>query len=185
MSAGSGKGGNVPEEKPKKLTLKQERFCQEIVVDWNAAAAARRAGYSKATAKQIATENLSKPYLLERIKVELDRLSKRAEMDAEEAIRETALIARSRIDSYLDFGPDGITLKDLRDMTDDEIAAIGEVSETVSKDGGSLRFKLGDKLKALDQLHRIHGSYNDRVEHTGSVEVAVKEVEFAYPEEEE
>ena len=32
------------------LTPKQERFCQEYLVDLNAAAAARRAGYSKQTA---------------------------------------------------------------------------------------------------------------------------------------
>ena len=41
------------------LTPKQERFCQEYLVDLNASAAARRSGYSKATAGVIGTENLS------------------------------------------------------------------------------------------------------------------------------
>jgi len=43
------------------LTPKQELFVNEYLVDLNATQAAIRAGYSKKTAKQIATENLSKP----------------------------------------------------------------------------------------------------------------------------
>lgn len=48
-----------------KLTAKQELFCQEYLIDLNATQAAIRAGYSKATAKDIACENLAKPYLQE------------------------------------------------------------------------------------------------------------------------
>ena len=50
-----------------KMTDKQKRFCDEYLIDMNGAQAAIRAGYSKKTAKQIATENLSKPYLREYI----------------------------------------------------------------------------------------------------------------------
>ena len=49
------------------LTPKQERFCREYVIDLNAAAAARRAGYSERTAKSIGQENLTKPDLQARI----------------------------------------------------------------------------------------------------------------------
>jgi phage terminase small subunit len=44
-----------------KLTPKQEAFVREYLVDLNGAAAARRAGYSQNSAKQIASENLTKP----------------------------------------------------------------------------------------------------------------------------
>src|SRR5262245_41863153 len=47
-----------------KLTPKQEAFVREYLVDLNGAAAARRAGYSKNSAKQIASENLTKPDVL-------------------------------------------------------------------------------------------------------------------------
>ena len=57
------KGGGIVA----KLTAKQQRFCDEYLIDLNATQAAIRAGYSKKTAKQIATENLSKPYLREYI----------------------------------------------------------------------------------------------------------------------
>lgn len=51
----------------KDLTDKQIRFCEEYIRDWNGTRAAIAAGYSEKTAKQIATENLSKPYLKEYI----------------------------------------------------------------------------------------------------------------------
>jgi phage terminase small subunit len=46
-----------------KLTPKQERFCQEYLIDSNATQAAIRAGYSKDTAAVIGWENLQKPYI--------------------------------------------------------------------------------------------------------------------------
>ena len=45
------------------MTPKQQKFCLEYVASGNATEAAIKAGYSKKTAKQIAAENLSKPYL--------------------------------------------------------------------------------------------------------------------------
>lgn len=52
------------------LTLKQQRFIEEFLIDLNATQAAIRAGYSKHTAQMIGSENLSKPM----IKSEVDRL---------------------------------------------------------------------------------------------------------------
>lgn len=49
------------------LTAKQERFCLEYVLDYNATQAAIRAGYSEDTARQIGSENLSKPVISSRI----------------------------------------------------------------------------------------------------------------------
>ena len=42
------------------LTDKQQRFCEEYLIDLNATQAAIRAGYSENTAQQIGSENLSK-----------------------------------------------------------------------------------------------------------------------------
>lgn len=43
------------------LTLKQQRFVEEYLIDLNAMQAAIRAGYSERTAKSIGQENLTKP----------------------------------------------------------------------------------------------------------------------------
>lgn len=52
------------EDKPQLgLTPKQQRFVDEYLVDLNGTQAAIRAGYSPDTARQMASENLSKPYI--------------------------------------------------------------------------------------------------------------------------
>lgn len=51
------------------LTLKQQRFVEEYLIDFNGAQAAIRAGYSESSAKEIAAENLTKP----NIKAEIDK----------------------------------------------------------------------------------------------------------------
>lgn len=43
------------------LTARQARFCDEYVISGNSAASARAAGYSARTARQIGSENLTKP----------------------------------------------------------------------------------------------------------------------------
>ncbi len=88
------------------LTTKQERFCQEYVVDFNATQAAIRAGYSQPTASQTASR------LLTNVKVQ----SVLAEVQAEDAaktqltrefvieglmgIAETAEVPSARVRAY-------------------------------------------------------------------------------------
>lgn len=50
-----------------KLTPKQKKFCQNIARGKNATQAALDAGYSADTARQIACENLTKPYILQEV----------------------------------------------------------------------------------------------------------------------
>lgn len=60
----------------KKLTSKQELFCREYIIDFNATQAAIRAGYKPNAAYAMGHENLSKPEIAEYI----DRLkAERAE----------------------------------------------------------------------------------------------------------
>ena len=55
-----------------KLTGKQQRFCDEYLIDLNAPQAALRAGYSAKTAYRTGADNLKKPqiqeFLAERMK---------------------------------------------------------------------------------------------------------------------
>jgi len=66
-----------------KLEPKQESFCAEYMIDLNATQAAIRAGYSKNSARQIGSENLSKPAIADRIaELQAERGAK-TELDAE------------------------------------------------------------------------------------------------------
>jgi len=69
-----------------KLTAKQERFCEEYMIDLNATQAAIRAGYSENTATVIGSENLAKPYIAERISVLRAGLSAETLVDAKYVI---------------------------------------------------------------------------------------------------
>lgn len=62
------KRDRVAEQEPGTLTAKQEAFCREYMVDRNAAAAARRAGYSQTRAKVSGAELLRKATVLARVR---------------------------------------------------------------------------------------------------------------------
>lgn len=80
-----------------KLTTKEERFCHEFVKDFNATQAAIRAKYSKATARQIGYENLTKPHIKQRIA----ELIEAEEMHEGEIKKRFSAIARTDMKDYM------------------------------------------------------------------------------------
>jgi phage terminase small subunit len=75
------------------LTDKQERFCQEYVVDLNSAAAARRAGYSEKTANRLGSRLLSNVDIQRRISELQDGRVKRCEITADEVVKKLRAIS--------------------------------------------------------------------------------------------
>ena len=70
----------MAENKEIGLTDKQERFCQEYLIDLNGTQAAIRAGYSNSSAGQIAEQNLKKLEIQERIKFLQQQIALRLEI---------------------------------------------------------------------------------------------------------
>ncbi len=66
--AAKGAKKNEGKTAEKKLTDRQETFCKEYIIDYNATQAAIRAGYSKKTARSVGSENLTKPDILARVR---------------------------------------------------------------------------------------------------------------------
>ena len=79
------------------LSAKQEKFCEEYLVDLNATQAAIRSGYSKKTAAVIGAENLIKPNIASKIECMRSELSKETKVSAESIIKELAKGAFSEI----------------------------------------------------------------------------------------
>lgn len=75
------------------LTLKQERFVQEYLVDLNATQAAIRAGYSAKTASRIGPELLGKPCISEAIQKAIKKREKRTEVTQDYVIEKLKEIA--------------------------------------------------------------------------------------------
>ena len=68
---------------PMSLTLKQEQFCREYVIDLNGTQAAIRAGYSEKTAGQIAEQNLKKLEIKSYVQSLMDERSEKTQITAE------------------------------------------------------------------------------------------------------
>lgn len=80
-----------------KLTAKQQRFCEEYLIDFNATQSAIRAGYSKKAAHSIGIENLNKPLIKEQIEKKKRELREKTEITIEwiaEQLKENHELAR-------------------------------------------------------------------------------------------
>ncbi|MEL7586640.1 MAG: terminase small subunit [Prolixibacteraceae bacterium] len=149
-----------------KLTAKQERFCYEYCIDFNATRAAAAAGYSKKTAFTIGCENLKKPYIKTRIEEMQKNLAETAGLSALRILKEHQKIAFSDA-GQLRSG--WITLKEFESLTPDQKACIQEVSTKVIKqnvgtreepiiaDVEYIKIKMYDKQKSLDSINRMLG----------------------------
>lgn len=166
------------------LTAKQKRFCEEYIIDLNAAQAAIRSGYSENTARAIGSENLTKPDIQEYIQQLMDKRSKRTEITADMVLKEYAKIGFSNITDYLkveekevqtDVGSimmQGVTIFETDHIDRDKLDAVAEIKQT--RDGIAL--KLHDKKGALDSIARHLGMFNDKS--TVDVNVTKKLEEF-------
>jgi len=75
------------------LTAKQARFVEEYCVDGNGTRAAIKAGYSPRTARQIAYENLTKPYICDEIEQQQATKSVEAQLTKEWVIERLLAVA--------------------------------------------------------------------------------------------
>jgi phage terminase small subunit len=155
------------------MPAKQWRFCHEYVVDCNANAAARRAGYSEGTCANAAQHLLGQPRIKAYIDNLIGRTIKEADLNAQRVLKELMRMAYANMRNYTK--PDeasGYVRIDLNDISEDQWAAIQEF--TVDETGGSgdgermavqrVRFKLADKTKALELLARHLRLLTDRTE---------------------
>lgn len=141
----------MPRHIPGKLTAKQERFVREYLVDLNGTQAAIRAGYSKQTARAIASEMLTKPYIATAIETGLRDEASRVKV-TKEWITETitvGLVAATKERNYPGMGRLGELLsklgghitekRDVRfirrveDLSDEELAALAQTQADQSE----------------------------------------------------
>ncbi len=144
-----------------KMTAKQQRFCDEYLIDLNATQAAIRAGYSEKTAAVIATENLRKPNIR-------DYIEKRM------AEKEESLIAKQ--DEVMKY----LTAVMRRELSEHMVVTVSEEKSYYEPDSnGTMRkrtekretpeiveipARLADANKAAELLGKAYTLFTDRVE---------------------
>lgn len=147
------------------LTEKQKRFCEEYLIDLNGAQAAIRSGYSKNTAKEIASENLTKPNIQEYLAQRQKELQEATGITQKRVLEEYAKVAFLDIRKY--YTVDG-ALKSIHDLDDDAAGALAGVEvddlyegygEERMQVGQTKKIKTYDKVKALDSLGRHLGLF--------------------------
>lgn len=147
-----------------RLTDKQRRFVSEYLIDLNATQAAIRAGYSQNTARVIGCENLTKPDIQEAIQEEREKLSKRTEITQEKVLQEYARIAFFDPRKMFDEAGNPLNISDLDDDTAAAVAGL-EVVKEVDRDTGATSFtkkyKISNKLGALDSIAKHLGMFSD------------------------
>ena len=142
-----------------KLTPKQEIFSHEYVIDWNATRAAKVAGYSEKTAKEMGYENLTKPHIaayIEEIQKDLGKLS------GVSALRNVLELKKIAYTNLSDFKDGWMTEREFDKLDEDTKAALSEIqyTEKISDKYGTeriVKFKLHDKQKAIESLNKMLG----------------------------
>jgi len=155
------------------FTDKQRRFVEEYLVDLNATQAAIRAGYSEKTAGNIGFENLQKPEISKEIQAAIAERSERTQVTQDRVISELARIGFSDMRDFARWGEGGVRLLESEDLAEDHARCVAEVSQSISDSGGSLRFKLHDKVGALRDLGKHLGMFTEKHEHSGDIRIQV------------
>jgi phage terminase small subunit len=158
-----------------KLTAKQQRFVDQYLVDRNAGAAYIRAGFA---AKNRAVADTAASRLLRNVQVRKAvakgeaEIAERTKVTVERIEKELALIAFGDLATFVEWGGNGITLKDSGQLPQDMTRIVQEVGDTrrvigrTPEDEGGLeitlqerKIKLYNKLDALKELAKRHGFY--------------------------
>ena len=150
---------SMPDSHPRRarpaFTERQRAFIREFLVDQNAAAAARRAGYSPDNANKIAYELRNDPKIAARIEAAQARRSEKKQITADRVLEELGRMAFSNMADYASWGSNGMELVDNAQLDADQTAAVADIEP---KGNGKLaKVKLYDKLAALNALARHLG----------------------------
>ncbi len=161
------------EEQNIKLTDKQRRFVEQYCIHFNGALAAREAGYSEDTCKEIASENLTKPNIKDAVSQRLKELT----MSADEATKRLTDMARGSIEPFLTINDDGSTTIDLStDESKKNLGLIKKIKQTKRSIGDTEiievynEIELHDQKDALINILKLHGKFVNKTDVTSGGE---------------
>lgn len=167
-----------------KMTAKQQRFCDEYLIDLNATQAAIRAGYSEKYAHTNAAKLLQITTIKEKIQQKKADRAARTEITQDMVLKELAIIAFSNAADYasviekdatVEVNGEVITLTDsdgnpvkyrtvepmlTADLTDEQKRALSVIKK--GRDG--FEIKPYDKMRALEMLGRHLGMWDKKEE---------------------
>jgi len=136
------------------MTKKQQRFCDEYLVDCNATQAAIRAGYSEKTAYSIGVENLKKPELKNYIEQQMQNMQDKTVASAEEVIQYLTSVLRGQSSAEI------VVVEGTGDGCSE--------ARTVQKAPDEK-----ERLKAAELLGKRYGIFTDKMSLDGAIPVII------------
>jgi phage terminase small subunit len=166
------------------LTKKQEKFCKEYLVDFNGTRASIAAGYSPKAARSQGAQNLANINIQKRIKELQGKVDSKYEFTQEQFRNKVLAIINFDIRDILEIGEGGeVQYKPLDQWPEGASKLISEISEKSvikeSKDGkaiskySKINAKIPDKIKALEQMARHRGWFNDKLKVDGELKITL------------
>lgn len=148
-----------------RLTDKEQAFVDHYIITLNGTQSAINAGYSENSARQIASENLSKPH----IRAAIDKKLRKLTMTADETMKRLSDMASGDMTQY-------ITIQGELDLEAIKKDNKGHLLKKYKHVKRTIRHKNGDETEiehnefefypadgAIDKLMRYHSLYNDKV----------------------
>jgi phage terminase small subunit len=178
---------------PYGLEDRRWRFCQELLIDDNAAQAAIRAGYSEKTAKQQACRLLTNADVRRAVADLRAARAQRLETTADRVLQELAMVAFADIGQVMDFTGADVKLRPANAIQEQARRALAsmKVKRYVEGHGDDARdvevieFKFWDKVTALLKLGQHLGLFTTKVEHGGMdgevIPIQIVGIEIAEP----
>ena len=163
---------------PALLNVKQEKFVQEIFKGTPGAKAYRAAGYKPSTemiASISASQLLNSAKVQTRLQELQGKVAEKTGITIERVLAELAKIGFANMGDYFRVGHDGDPVVDFSKLTDEQKAAIQEITvedfyEGRGEDARQVRrvkFKLHDKKGALVDIGKHLGMFKEKVEISG------------------
>ncbi len=155
------------------LTPKQKRFVAEYLVDLNATAAAKRAGYSEKTACEQAARLLANVKVQTAVQEAKQARQERTEITQDMVLREMSKLAFFDIRKMFDKNGKPLDISALD--ADTAAALVGlDVQDVTDNDGNYIgfvkKYKMADKIRALELLGKHLGAWESRDKQQTAVE---------------
>jgi phage terminase small subunit len=144
-----------------RLTVRQEKFCEEIVKGKSGKDAALKAGYSPGNADKYASDLLLKPAVADRIRDMKACSAAIAEVEGSDVVREWARLGFSNILDVAKVVDGKLVVKPSSEWPEAAARAVMEVTQS----DGKVRVKMHHKQAALDSIGRYLGLLVDRRKH--------------------
>ena len=161
------------------MTPKQQRFVDEYLIDLNATAAYKRAGYKSVgnSAEVSAARLLRNVQVAAAVKAAQDARSRATDVTAKQVLAEIALLAFSDIGQILDFSGTDVTLRPANEIPESARRALSSVKVKRQLEGSGdaarevevVEFRLWPKLEALEKMAKHLGLLKEHHHFSGSI----------------